>query len=92
MNLVINFDVPYSKNDEGFPVPEKETYLHRIRITGRFYTKGLSITLINENDQENEIGILNEIKDYYKSEMIEIKDVSEIKTLYNDHVVVQLAD
>jgi ATP-dependent RNA helicase DDX19/DBP5 len=92
MNLVINFDVPYSKNDEGFPVPEKETYLHRIGRTGRFDTKGLSITLINENDQENEIGILNEIKDYYKSEMIEIKDVSEIKTLYNDHVVVQLAD
>ena len=47
MNFVVNFDVPYSKNEEGFPVPEKETYLHRIANVGRFDTKGVALTLIN---------------------------------------------
>lgn len=86
MNFVINFDVPYSKDNEGYPVPEKETYLHRIGRTGRFDTKGVALTLINENDQENEIAILNEIRDYFKSELVEIQNTDEIKTLYDSHV------
>jgi len=48
MNFVVNFDVPYSKDKDGFPTAEKETYLHRIGRTGRFDTKGVAITLINE--------------------------------------------
>ena len=89
MNFIVNFDVPYSKNEEGFPVPEKETYLHRIGRTGRFDTKGVALTLINENDQENEIAILNEIKDYFQSEIVEIENPDGIKSLYESHVLAE---
>lgn len=55
INLVINFDAPYSKDRNGYPVAEKETYLHIIGWTGRFDTKGIAITLINEIECDNEL-------------------------------------
>lgn len=87
MNFVVNFDVPYSKDKDGFPVAEKETYLHRIGRTGWFDTKGFAITLINELEEENEMGVLNEIIEEYKADIQEIKDIREIKDLYQNHVV-----
>jgi len=75
MNFVINFDVPYSKDKDGFPVAEKETYLHRIGRTGRFDTKGVAITLINDLEYDNEMDVLMKIKDEYKSEIIEVTEL-----------------
>lgn len=58
MNFVVNFDVPFTWDRDGFPIPEKETYLHRIGRTGRFSTKGVAITLINELEYDNEMDVL----------------------------------
>jgi len=48
LRVVINFDVPFEKDQDGFFKASKETYLHRIGRTGRFDTKGIAINLINE--------------------------------------------
>lgn len=43
VNLVINYDMPESSN----------TYLHRVGRAGRYNTKGISISLIsNEEDKK----------------------------------------
>jgi len=36
VKLVINFDVPWKKTDNGEKVGDGETYIHRIGRTGRF--------------------------------------------------------
>ena len=48
LRVVINFDVPFEKDQDGFFKASKETYLHRIGRTGRFDTKGIAINLIKE--------------------------------------------
>ena len=46
VSLIINFDVPFEKDQDGFFKASKETYLHRIGRTGRFDTKGIALNLI----------------------------------------------
>lgn len=43
VNLVINFDIPV----------DSATYLHRIGRAGRYGSRGISITIISENELEN---------------------------------------
>jgi len=52
LNLVINFDLPKSK----------ETYVHRIGRSGRYGRKGVAINLINNR----EVGYLSELEEHYK--------------------------
>ena len=52
LNLVINFDLPRSK----------ETYIHRIGRSGRYGRKGVAINLVNNR----EIGMISEIEEHYK--------------------------
>jgi ATP-dependent RNA helicase len=52
LNLVINFDLPRSK----------ETYIHRIGRSGRYGRKGVAINLVGPRDQ----GKLSEIEEHYK--------------------------
>jgi superfamily II DNA/RNA helicase len=87
MNLVINFDVPYIKDKDGFFVAQYSDYLHRIGRTGRFDTKGVACTLIGEDDFDNEMTVLNEIKENYQAEINEIKTMDELFTVYQDHVL-----
>ncbi len=47
MNMVVNFDVPYMKDKDGFYKAQIAEYLHRIGRTGRFDTKGVACTLIS---------------------------------------------
>ena len=63
INLVICFDMP----------PDKETYIHRIGRCGRFNKKGVSISFIKMNDN-NEMKLLNMMKNTYK---INIKEMPE---------------
>lgn len=44
VTLVINFDLPLTRNRE----PAFETYLHRVGRTGRFKRKGAAFNFINE--------------------------------------------
>jgi len=51
LNLVINFDLPRSK----------ETYVHRIGRSGRYGRKGVAINFVTNRD----LGYLNELEEYY---------------------------
>lgn len=42
VNLVINFDMPYSETD----------YYHRVGRTGRFFSNGIAFSLIQQNEEE----------------------------------------
>lgn len=63
VNLVINYDLPISK----------ETYIHRIGRCGRFGKKGVSITMIKIDDQ-NDMKILNKMRNYYKLNINELPE------------------
>jgi superfamily II DNA/RNA helicase len=63
VNLVICFDMP----------PDKETYIHRIGRCGRFNKKGVSVSFIKSNDN-NDMKLLNLMKNTYK---INIKEMPE---------------
>ena len=58
LNLVINFDLPKSK----------ETYVHRIGRSGRYGRKGVAINLINNRESE----YLNELEEHYKIKIEEL--------------------
>ena len=65
LNLVINFDLPRSK----------ETYIHRIGRSGRYGRKGVAINLVNNREEE----YIRELEEYYKIQINELpQNVSEI--------------
>jgi superfamily II DNA/RNA helicase len=65
LNLVINFDLPRSK----------ETYVHRIGRSGRYGRKGVAINLVNNREAE----YLRELEEHYKIQINELpQNVSEI--------------
>ena len=59
LNLVINFDLPRSK----------ETYIHRIGRSGRYGRKGVAINLVNNREAE----YLRELEEHYKIQINEFK-------------------
>ena len=63
VNLVINYDLPISK----------ETYIHRIGRCGRFGKKGVSITMVKMEDQQD-VRLLNKMRNYYKLNITEIPE------------------
>lgn len=63
VNLVINYDLPINK----------ETYIHRIGRCGRFGKKGVSITMVRTEDQ-NDVRLLNKMKNYYALNISEIPE------------------
>ncbi len=57
LDMVINYDLPINP----------ETYIHRIGRTGRFGKKGISFSLVSDND----LSCIDDIKSISQSEMIE---------------------
>ena len=73
--LVVNYDLPLSKNDE----PDYETYLHRIGRTGRFGRKGTAINLI---DNDTSMNVLKSIERHFcKRNDPSCRDESTPKTM-----------
>lgn len=70
VNLVVNYDLPVNK----------ETYIHRIGRCGRFGKKGISISMIRNNEPED-VKILNRMKNYYKINIDELP--ADIEMLVN---------
>lgn len=65
LNLVINFDLPKSK----------ETYVHRIGRSGRYGRKGVAINFITNR----ELGYLNELEEHYNIKIEDLpQNVGEI--------------
>lgn len=75
MCLVVNYDLPLSKNDE----PDFETYLHRIGRTGRFGRKGTAINLI---DNDASMNVLQSIERHFcKRNDASVSDENNTKTM-----------
>ena len=87
MRLMVNLDVPFILDKDGFMNGDCENYLHRIGRTGRFDTKGLAITIIDgkEDRYEKEMECLNQIKDFYKADIQELKKVEDLPEIYKEH-------
>ena len=75
LSFVLNFDPPYVKDKDGFYIAQPENYLHRIGRTGRFGTKGVALTLVDELDIDKEMKVMDEIKETY--------DIHDLSILYS---------
>jgi ATP-dependent RNA helicase DDX19/DBP5 len=84
VKLIINYDIPITKVD-GQLVVAMDTYLHRIGRTGRFNTKGIGLSLVNDRFMSN----ISEIEEFYKSKIEEIKSMDDLidkfKKLLNEY-------
>jgi ATP-dependent RNA helicase DDX19/DBP5 len=75
VKLVINFDLPVKIGRDGIPIPNYETYLHRIGRTGRFGTRGIGVNLCcGRRDME----ILKAIERYYNTKIEKMKSLEEL--------------
>ena len=85
VKLIINFDLPITKDSNGNFVPDYETYLHRIGRTGRFGTHGIGLSLVSGN---RDMDSIMKMEEFYKSKIEEISSmddlVEEFKTLLGD--------
>lgn len=88
MKLMINLDVPFIKDADGFINADCENYLHRIGRTGRFDTKGLALTIIDgsEANYEKEMECIKQLQEHYESEITELKSIEELPEIYKKHV------
>ena len=79
IELVINFDVPKQKVKGVFKA-DHENYLHRIGRAGRFGSRGIAVTLYDNDDDEK---LLYDIVAYYKiqDQMSKLDSPSQIKEL-----------
>ena len=83
VDLVINFDIP-TTYFHGFRDPDFATYLHRVGRTGRFGTDGLALTLYDYKEDPVEEDFMKQIEKYYQIEIKELKDIDELKKVYNE--------
>lgn len=73
VTLVVNYSLPIKYKDvDGSRSREidLETYLHRVGRTGRFGDHGIALNFV---DQKYEVGMIDEISNYYKNEIREIR-------------------
>ena len=88
MKLMINLDIPFIKDKDGFINGDFENYLHRIGRTGRFDTKGIALTIIDgrENVYDKEMECLQQIQEHYHSEINELKSIQDLPEIFKNHV------
>jgi len=78
VDLVVNYDVP-TIPEMGFLNPDYANYIHRVGRTGRFGTDGLSVTLLNN---ETEQDIMAAIEKHYNTSIPEMKDFEDLYDVY----------
>ena len=87
LQFVVNFDIPFEKDEDGFQKAAKETYLHRIGRTGRFDTKGVALNLIKGGrGEKSELKLLDEIKTEYGAQIDLVKDINDFQNIFNAHI------
>lgn len=67
VNIVFNYDMP----------EDSDTYLHRVARAGRFGTKGLSITFVNDDSDQK---ILNDVQERFDVQIPVLPDEIEISS------------
>mmetsp|Transcript_42327 Transcript_42327/g.64928 ORF Transcript_42327/g.64928 Transcript_42327/m.64928 type:complete len:206 (-) Transcript_42327:22-639(-) len=80
VDLVINFDVPHTKN-AGWMNADIPNFLHRSGRTGRFGTDGCVVTLVGN---ENESQLLEEIESYYGINSTLLNTVEELRDILEE--------
>ena len=87
MKLMINLDIPFIKDNDGFDNADYENYLHRIGRTGRFDTKGIALTIIDGNEAryDKEMDILKDIQQHYESNIEELVKIEDLPEIYKEH-------
>ncbi|SCV72188.1 BQ2448_4882 [Microbotryum intermedium] len=70
VNIVINYDTP----------GEADSYLHRVGRAGRFGTKGLAITFVSNDDNEE---VLKAIQSRFEVEISELPETIDASTYMN---------
>eukprot|EP00817_Percolomonadidae_sp_ATCC50343_P003186 CAMPEP_0117419788 /NCGR_PEP_ID=MMETSP0758-20121206/1274_1 /TAXON_ID=63605 /ORGANISM="Percolomonas cosmopolitus, Strain AE-1 (ATCC 50343)" /LENGTH=248 /DNA_ID=CAMNT_0005201051 /DNA_START=588 /DNA_END=1334 /DNA_ORIENTATION=- len=85
VNVVINYDLPYSENQ----------YLHRVGRAGRYSTKGLAVSFVNYDETREDLiksqkknakytrdctdtEMLEKIQSFFKIKMDELKSVDDV--------------
>jgi ATP-dependent RNA helicase DDX19/DBP5 len=85
VKLIINFDMPVTKDKMGNFMPDYENYLHRIGRTGRFGTNGIGLSLVSGN---RDMDSIKQMENFYNSKIEEISSmdqlVEEFKALLGD--------
>jgi ATP-dependent RNA helicase DDX19/DBP5 len=85
VKLIVNFDLPITKDANDKFVPDYETYLHRIGRTGRFGTQGIGLSLVSGN---RDLESIRKIEEFYNSKIEEISSmddlIEEFKKLLGD--------
>lgn len=67
VNIVFNYDMP----------EDSDTYLHRVARAGRFGTKGLAITFVND---EADAKVLNDVQDRFDVNIPELPEEIDISS------------
>jgi ATP-dependent RNA helicase UAP56/SUB2 len=67
VNIVINYDMPKSADQ----------YLHRVGRSGRFGTKGLSVTFVSSKDDSD---ILEQVQSRFEVEITEMPETIDVST------------
>merc|ERR1712037_518057 len=70
INIVINYDMP----------KVADMYLHRVGRSGRFGTKGLSISFVSS---EEDTGILDQVQSRFEVEVKDLPDTIDVSTYMN---------
>lgn len=73
VTLVVNLSLPFKIRESGGRLEKKvdlETFLHRVGRTGRFGDYGIAVNFINNQE---ELGMMQEIQDHYKNKVEAIK-------------------
>jgi len=90
VDLVINLDLPRTRDEAGWYEPDYETFLHRAGRTGRFGTDGVALTVfkdgelikgvsgIDVEDEFDEAPMLNKIEEHYNIKFIHAKNIQEV--------------
>ena len=83
IEIVINFDVPQTRDSAGNKVGDPETYLHRIGRTGRFGSKGIAITLYDRPEDQK---YLDEITNHFAMVNVikPLRDYEHLKALLEE--------
>jgi ATP-dependent RNA helicase UAP56/SUB2 len=77
VNIVINYDMPKPLTDKQ---DEIDTYLHRVGRTARFGTKGLAISFVSSDDEQE---TLKKIQDRFVLKIGELPDQIETDQYMN---------
>ncbi|CAI2368668.1 unnamed protein product [Moneuplotes crassus] len=87
MKLMINLDIPFVRDADGFENADYDNYLHRIGRTGRFDTKGIALTIIDGHTRryDKEMECLKQIQEHYGTDIQELKSIEDLPNIYNEH-------